>query len=253
MPADLRFTVDPAVLVATPLSAIIDEPVGVYLDLTDAQRERLTTVEAASIETSLAAHRSAFGDNAAATARCDRALELAASLDDTDAEKARRLCAAVALRGGEHDRARALLAEAPSDALSAWLAALDDGVFGDLLARSGSAEPLAGLRGPALALALTSDQGHAAVRAGDLPALFAFAGPDPALVDWLREAYPACERCDFYDQLGTLLLRRDAARALGDAEIDLDLDPIIARYRAVFETRPLALALRAGRDEPQSR
>jgi hypothetical protein len=249
MPDEMRFAIDPTALVATPVPAIIDEPIGIYLDLSDARRERLTTAEAASIETSLAAHRSAFGDHAAASTRCDRALDLAHALDAADAADARRLCAAVALRGRDLDRARDLLAEAPSEALDRWLTAFDESRFDAALWEVTGAGAAGGLEGPALARALWSAEGTAIVRRGALPVLFAAAGPDPALFDWLREAYPGCELCDFYDQLEVLVLRSDAAQALADTELEMDLDPIVARYRAVFETRPLALALRAGRTE----
>ena len=247
LPKEARFSVAPEALLLTPIEAIADEPIGVYLDLEPTRLEGLAPADAASIEVTLAAHRSAFGDHLQARTRCDRALELSDAIAPGDRESVLRLCAAIALRAGRTDDARELLADAPSDLLQSALDARDDGVVNDTLRGAAGAPELFDLRGPPLLVALRNPGGEEAVLRGVAPWVLASLGADPSQSEWLREAFPTCRRCDFYDQLGSLLLRRDAAEAIGDVEVLGDLEPIVARFRAVVETRPLGLVLRAGR------
>lgn len=247
LPPSARLTVSPERLLFTPLEAIADEPIGMYLDLEPGRLEKLGPSDAASIEATLAAHRSAFGDHLQARTRCDRALELSDAIAPGDRVSVFRLCAAVALRAGRTDHARELLADAPSDLLEAALDARDDGVVSDTLRGAAGAPELFDLQGPALLVALRTPGGEEAVLRGVAPWVLAPLEAAPSQTEWLREAFPACRRCDFHDQLGSLLLRRDAAEAAGDEGVLHDLEPIVARFRAVIETRPLGLVLRAGR------
>lgn len=247
LPAWARFTVAPQALLFTPAEAIRDEPIAIWLELEPNRIEKLTGQEVASIEASIGAHRSAFGNHSQAMLRCERALETGATLDGEDRSKLLQICAAVSLRAGELARARELLEEAPSEILSAALAYRDDGLLADALRDAFLHPDLFELRGPALAQALSTPAGAEAVAHGVAPWVLGDAASDAALGDWLREAFPTCTKCDFFDQLGMLLLRRDAAEALGDQAVLDDLEPILGRYRAVVETRPLPIVLLAGR------
>jgi hypothetical protein len=224
-----RFAIDAALLVSSPLAAIADEPIAIYLETSAERLEKLGASDTAAIELTLAAHRSAFGDHAPAKQRCEKAIGIASDLAWEENEAVHRTCAAVAFRAGEGDEALEEIDPAVSERL-----ALDDFVQMD---------------GPALARALSSPAGRDLVRRGALQVLLRGRSGDPALAEWLREGFPSCERCDFFDQLEMLLLRRDAAELLGDAAVLEDLGPILGRYRGVFENRPLALILRAGRAE----
>jgi hypothetical protein len=234
-----RFAIDAVRLVLTPLAATIDEPIAIYLELPAERLEKLSPVDVAAVETSIAAHRSAFGDHLAAEQRCKRALGIAMDLSETDAQAVIRLCGATRLRAGEIDRARELMEQLPPDDPLHQTA--DDVDFGDAPA------PFAGLDGPALARTLSADGAGTTIRTGALRSILRGRAGDPALLEWLREGFPGCERCDYHDQLEMLLLRRDAAELLDDASVLDDLEPILGRYRGVIENRPLGVVLRAGR------
>jgi hypothetical protein len=224
-----RFAIDPALLVSSPLAAIADEPVAVYLETSAERLEKLGAADAASIEVTVAAHRSAFGDHGPAKQRCEKATGIAAGLSMEQSEAIQRICAAISYRGGEADEALEEIDPAASERFEV--------------------DELLELDGPALARALSSKTGRDVVRRGGLQMLLRGRAGDPALAEWLREGFPSCGRCDFHDQLEMLLLRRDAAQLLGDSAVLEDLGPILGRYRGVFENRPLGLILRAGRAE----
>lgn len=240
-----RFAIDPELLLLTPLAAIADQPIAVHLDLSSERLEKLSSAEATSVDVILAAHRSAFGDHGPAKQRCDRALAAASSLAPDEEAAVRRTCAVVWLRSGEPDRAREVL-EA-GDSLLVLADAIEDGVIDPRLAEQLGLGATIDLDGPALARMLSTEDGARLVRRGALHVLLQGKQGEPALQEWLREGFPACARCDFFDQLEMLLLRRDAAEVMGDQAVMDDLTPILERYRGVFENRPLGLILRAGR------
>lgn len=221
-----RFAIDPSRLFSSPLSAIADEPIAIYLDTSAERLEKLDATDAATIEVVLAAHRSTFGDHGPAKQRCEKAIEIAALLSADESDRAHRICAAISLRAGDADE--------PFD--PALTEHLDLG-------------GLAELDGPALARALSATSARDLIRRGALQVLLRDRAGDPALSEWLREGFPSCDRCDFFDQLEMLLLRRDAAQLLDDGAVLEDIGPILGRYRGVLENRPLALILRAGRSD----
>jgi hypothetical protein len=68
----------------------------------------------------------------------------------------------------------------------------------------------------------------------------------PAGIDetWLREGFPACDGCGFFDQLVHHTRRRDLAELIGAEELLADLDPVVRRFEAVLHNRLLGLSLR---------
>jgi hypothetical protein len=61
---------------------------------------------------------------------------------------------------------------------------------------------------------------------------------------WLREGFPACEGCGFFDQLVHHARRRDLAELVGAEALLADLDPVLRRFEAVLHNRLLGLSLR---------
>jgi hypothetical protein len=61
---------------------------------------------------------------------------------------------------------------------------------------------------------------------------------------WLREGFPSCEGCGFFDQLVHHTRRRDLAELIGAEELLADLDPVVRRFEAVIHNRLLGLSLR---------
>jgi hypothetical protein len=61
---------------------------------------------------------------------------------------------------------------------------------------------------------------------------------------WLREGFPSCEGCGFFDQLVHHTRRRDLAELIAAEELLADLDPVVRRFEAVVHNRLLGLSLR---------
>ena len=68
--------------------------------------------------------------------------------------------------------------------------------------------------------------------------------PSDDLPLWLREGFPACSECTFFEELARLALRRDLAEISGDQELVADIEPILRRFEAVWRNRLLALSLK---------
>mgnify|MGYP001022040226 CR=1 FL=1 len=242
----LLYTIDPRLLLERPLAAVLDEPLGVYASLRESTHARLAPREAAWLRLALAAERSAVGKDRDALYLVDEAFtELALGASEQDLVAASRLAAAIAVRADElalaehhaaelppsdpllawiHDRA-ALAADAPS-----WARALGDDT--ELALLDGLSVPGVAPRGGLLRLRAASEQQR------------------EALSEWLREGFPSCDGCGFHAQLDRLALRLDGARAIGDAELVRDLEPVIARFEAVLVNRVLGLSLRVASPGP---
>jgi hypothetical protein len=152
---------------------------------------------------------------------------------------------AIALRAGELALAEHHAAELePSDALLDWIAgrtasAADAPSWARALDESSGVDLLEALSQPGVAS-----------RGGLLRLRSAPESKREAIAEWLREAFPSCEGCGFHAQLDRLTVRLDGARAVGDAELSRDLEPVVARFEAVLVNRALELSLRAATPGP---
>jgi hypothetical protein len=241
------WTIDPATLVVRPLRAIADEPIAVFADIRAGSTANLTPAQGAWIRLALAAERSAMGRHADAAVLVDEAereLDLGAGASPEERAQAARLIAAIALRGGDDDRAGGALADLdesdPLHALGRWLRG--EGPRPDAASFAVWDEADVGGDGAALAAALERAD---AARGGLLRLRLAPEAARPVLREWAREAFPACDRCELFAELDRLTVRLDAAYALEDEALVMDLAPVVARFEAVFLNRLLALSLRA--------
>lgn len=250
--------VDPAALVATPRRAVLDEPVAVLEDLLVRGRADAAPRDRAWMLLAAAAGRSAAGRHERARGFVDdamRVLDAAPGLEEEARREAARLAVAIAIRRGDGLEADTLAAELddgdPLRADVAWLLG-ERAVHASWPAWTSAVAD--GVGGAALAAALARDP-----RATEgLVRLRAVPAEDRAVIrEWLREAFPPCDGCGFFDRLAHHEARLDAARALDDDELVAVLEPIVARFEAVVLHRGLALSLRAahgeGGESPRSR
>lgn len=243
---DATFTIDPITLVERPFLAVLDEPIAVYEDIREDARGALTPGASAWVRIAIAAERSAASRHEDAAKLVDEAIEqldLGAGATFEERAKVRRLAAAIAMRAGDGSRfegyAEDLDVDDPLLGLAfgeletpdrPWIAALDRG-------------------GTSLAAAL--DASAASVVRGGLWRLSRLAEDDRGPVrDWLREAFPPCDRCGFFAMLDRLAVRLDAARATGDEPLVIALETVLSRFEAVFLNRALALSLRSADPAP---
>lgn len=242
----LLYTIDPRVLLERPLEAVIDEPLGVYASLRESTLARLEPREAAWVRLALAAERSAVGKDRDALYLVDEAFaEVALGVSEGDLREASRLAVAIALRAGELALAEHHAVELePTDPLFDWItgrsaSAPDAPSWARALDESAGIDLLEALSQPGVAS-----------RGGLLRLRSAPATKREAIAEWLREGFPSCEGCGFHAQLDRLTLRLDGARAVGDAELVRDLEPVVARFEAVLVNRVLGLSLRAASPGP---
>ncbi|NUP12240.1 MAG: hypothetical protein HOW73_39845 [Polyangiaceae bacterium] len=247
------FRIDPALLVERPFVAIVDEPIAVYEDVRKNASGSLTPGQSAYIRVAIGAERSAAGRHEDAEKLVEEALaQLAIGDGGSAAERAavERLAAAIALRARDMKRFEKHAASLAADDPLREVATV---VFGSAPeAASGDERTwVAALPmndGAAIAAALEES---GAATSGGLLRLAAV--PEDArdpLREWLRETFPACARCGFFATLDRMTVRLDAAHALGDEGTVRALEPIVARFEAVFLNRPLALSLRAADPNP---
>lgn len=242
----LLYTIDPRLLLERPLAAVLDEPLGVYASLRESTHARLAPREAAWLRLALAAERSAVGKDRDALYLVDEAFtELSLGASEPDLVEASRLAAAIAVRAGEQALAEHFAADLPpSDPLRAWVRAraplADDAPsWARALDADAELDLLEALSAPGVA-----------ARGGLLRLRAASEQQREALSEWLREGFPSCDDCGFHAQLDRWTVRLDGARAIGDAELVRDLEPVVARFEAVLVNRVLGLSLRAASPGP---
>jgi hypothetical protein len=242
----LLHTIDPRLLLERPIEAVLDEPLGVYSSLRASTQARLEPAEAAWVRLALAAERSAVGKDRDALYLLDEAFsELALGASESELRYASRLAVAIAVRAGETALAEHHAEELePSDPLLDWIAgrsasAADAPSWASALDEGSGLDLLEALSRPG-----------AATRGGLLRLRSAPEAKREALAEWLREGFPSCDACGFHAQLDRLTVRLDGARAIGDAELVGDLEPVVARFEAVLVNRVLGLSLRAASPGP---
>jgi len=229
MAESLVFTIDPENLVLHPFDAVIEQPIAVYQDIRIGHAANLTPGQSAWVHLALAAERSAMSRHLDAALLVDEAfsaLDIGDGASDEERGRAACLAAAIALRADD-SQSFALHAEACPKSGPLYALARD------------LAEPDAAISSQSLDLD--------AAPFTESPIMFrrAVEAERAQLREWLRERFPSCERCAFFRELRRLAAIREAAGALGDEDLVQEVEPVVARFEAVFLNRSLALSLRA--------
>ena len=204
------FTIDPLIYLEMPFPAITQLPIAVYQDLRQSGQANLRPAEAAWFRLAIALERSALGRHEDAQILTDEAwsqLEIGAGASPEERVNAARLALVIALRAEDAARVRGFAEYLdPEDALHEL------------------AEP-------------------GAWRARTKARATSLGAPAENTTVWLREGFPSCEGCRFFDQLEHLAIKRDLAQAFEDTDLLSDLSPILLRFEAVFLNRLLAASL----------
>lgn len=208
--ASEAFSIDPVEYLEAPFASVSRFPIAVYLDLRQSSQANLQPAEAAWFRLAIALERSALGRHEDARVLADEAwtqLAIGEGASEDERARAARLALVVAIRAEDEARVS---------------------TFAELL---GPEDPLHELSKPG------------AWREAVRSRAFAMGAPAENTTAWLREGFPACEGCRFFDELEHLAWKRDLAQAFDDAELTADLDPILLRFEAVFLNRLLAASL----------
>ena len=204
------FSIDPLEYLEAPFIVVTKLPIAVYQDLRQSAQANLRPAEAAWFRLAIALERSALGRHEDAQILTDEAwsqLDIGEGASDDERRSSARLAIVVALRAEDVARVRS---------------------FSEYLDPE---DPLLPLARPGAWRALAKE------RATLLGA------PEEVVGIWLREGFPSCEGCRFFDQLQHLATKRDLAQAFEDVELVSDLSPILLRFEAVFLNRLLAASL----------
>ncbi len=200
----LGFHIDPQRYLQDPIATVLEQPIAVYEELRLSTQANLKPATSAWIRLAMAAERSAMG---------------------------------------RHEDARVLVDEAWGELTIGDGASESETVASARWAYAIALRAEDGERAASFADFLPEDDALLTVREPELR-LARIESPSDDLPLWLREGFPACSECTFFEELARLALRRDLAEISGDQELVADIEPILRRFEAVWRNRLLALSLK---------